>query len=88
MRNQGSSLRPSQLESGDGIQPSFDQFDLGIAPYPHQARRMPWSFLDFLAVPGAFLFGGPPLLYAQICHIWTDRLAYKVSAKPDIGRVQ
>lgn len=66
-------------------QPPFDQFDLGIPPAPHSVRRIPWCFLDYLAVPGGLVFGVAPLLYAQVCHLWTDRLAYKVSAKPQAG---
>lgn len=66
-------------------QPPFDQFDLGIPPAPHSVRKVPWCFLDYLAVPGGLVFGVAPLLYAQVCHLWTDRLAYKVSAKPQAG---
>ena len=66
-------------------QPPFDQFDLGIPPAPHSVRKMPWCFFDYLAVPGGLVFGVAPLIYAQVCHLWTDRLAYKVSAKPQQG---
>jgi hypothetical protein len=67
---------------GSLLQAPFDQFDLGIPPRPRSDRRLPWCWLDYLAMPGSLIFGVGPLLYAQVCHLWTDRLAYKVSAKP------
>jgi len=86
-------LPASEMESGlllrgspgGDAQPPFDQFDLGIPPCPHSVRRIPWCFFDYVAVPGGLVFGVAPLLYAQVCHLWTDRLAYKVSAKPQAG---
>jgi len=90
-----STVPVSELETGllsraggmgaSDTQPPFDQFDLGIPPAPHCVRKMPWSFFDYLAVPGGLVFGVAPLIYAQVCHLWTDRLAYKVSAKPQQG---
>jgi len=79
-----SGLLPRGSPGGDA-QPPFDQFHLGIPPAPHSVRRIPWCFLDYAAVPGGLVFGVAPLLYAQVCHLWTDRLAYKVSAKPQTG---
>lgn len=79
------SFDPSRfLESGlsSPFGSPMDRLNLGIPPSPHCTRKLPWCFLDYLAVPGALAFGIAPLLYAQVCHLWTNRLAYKVSAKP------
>lgn len=81
---------PDQLELGtfetSGTPAPFNQFDLGMRPAPSSSRKLPWCLLDYLAVPGGLAFGVAPLVYAQVCHIWTDKLAYKVSAKPQATR--
>jgi hypothetical protein len=55
------------------------------------AFRKSWiwsSLLERASVPiVAALYGAIPALHAQICHFWTDKLVYVVSAKP-VGPIQ
>ncbi len=46
-------------------------------------RSFKQNFLDYFAIPVvAPMFGSIPASQAQICHFWTQDLAYNVSAKP------
>jgi len=65
--------------------PPFNPMDLGIRPSPFSRRNLPWSLFDYIAVPAALFFGVAPLIYAQVCQIWTDRLVYRVSGKPQVS---
>jgi len=65
-------------------EPPFNPMDLGLRPSPFSRRNLPWCLIDYIAVPAALFFGVVPLLYAQLCQIWTDRLVYRVSGKPQV----
>ncbi|PWN43299.1 hypothetical protein IE81DRAFT_322599 [Ceraceosorus guamensis] len=54
---------------------------LGTRPGQTFARKWPRGFLDFLAFPAAILYGVAPMLYAQLCHLHTNKLTYTVSGK-------
>ena len=64
--------------------PPFNPMDLGIRPSPFSRRNLPWCLVDYVAIPAALFFGVAPLIYAQVCQIWTDRLVYRVSGKPQV----
>jgi len=64
--------------------PPFNPMDLGIRPSPFSRRNLPWCLFDYAAIPAALFFGVAPLIYAQVCQIWTDRLVYRVSGKPQV----
>ena len=64
--------------------PPFDPMDLGIRPSPFSRRNLPWCLFDYIAIPAGLFFGVAPLIYAQVCQIWTDRLVYRVSGKPQV----
>jgi len=64
--------------------PPFNPMDLGIRPSPFSRRSLPWCLFDYIAIPAALFFGVAPLIYAQVCQIWTDRLVYRVSGKPQV----
>jgi len=63
----------------------FDPMDLGLRPSPFYERKLPHSLYEYVSMPGGLLFGAIPLLYSQFCHLWTDKLAYTVSAKPSVA---
>jgi hypothetical protein len=65
--------------------PPFNPMDLGIRPSPFSRRDLPWCLFDYIAIPAALFFGVVPLIYAQVCQIWTDRLVYRVSGKPQVS---
>lgn len=65
--------------------PPFNPMDLGIRPSPFSRRNLPWCLFDYIAIPAALFFGVAPLIYAQVCQIWTDRLVYRVSGKPQVS---
>ena len=65
--------------------PPFNPMDLGIRPSPFSRRNLPWCLVDYIAIPAALFFGVAPLIYAQVCQIWTDRLVYRVSGKPQVS---
>lgn len=67
--------------------PPFNPMDLGIRPSPFSRRNLPWCLFDYIAIPAALFFGVAPLLYAQVRQIWTDRLVYRVSGKPQVAGV-
>lgn len=48
------------------------------------SKRDSWHYaLDYVLFPvGGMIFGSAPAIVAQVCHFWTDRLVYHVSAKP------
>ena len=49
--------------------------------FAHRSLRENWT--DYVALPlNGVLFGTAPAVVAGICHLWTDRLVYTVSAKP------
>lgn len=54
---------------------------LGIRSAQVYQRRWPKGIFDFLAIPAGLMYGVAPMLYAQLCHLHTDRLTYTVSAK-------
>ncbi|PWN32208.1 uncharacterized protein FA14DRAFT_127241 [Meira miltonrushii] len=54
---------------------------LGTRPYQNFARAWPAALLDFCAVPAAIMYGLAPLLWAQMNHVFTNKLTYTVSAK-------
>jgi hypothetical protein len=66
--------------------PPFNPMDLGIRPSPFSRRNLPWCLFDYIAIPAALFFGVAPLIYAQVCQIWTDRLVYRVSGKAPVDR--
>ena len=46
-------------------------------------RRWRENWTDYIALPvNGVLFGTAPAVVANMCHLWTDRLVYTVSAKP------
>jgi hypothetical protein len=50
-------------------------------------RNLPLGFLDWILIPVAgFMFYILPQIHAQISHLWTDSLEYKVAAKPQANR--
>jgi hypothetical protein len=63
----------------------FDPMNLGLRPSPFSERKLPHSLYEYVSMPGGLLFGAIPLLYSQFCHLWTDKLAYTVSAKPSVA---
>ncbi|KAG8833719.1 hypothetical protein FRC17_010182 [Serendipita sp. 399] len=65
----------------------FDPFDLGLRPSPFSERKLPTCLYEYVAMPGGLVFGAIPLLYSQFCHLWTNKLAYTVSAKPTVAPV-
>ena len=65
--------------------PPFNPMDLGLRPSPFSRRNLPWCLVDYIAIPAALFFGVAPLIYAQVCQIWTDRLVYRVSGKPQVS---
>lgn len=65
--------------------PPFNPMDRGIRPSPFSRRNLPWCLVDYIAIPAALFFGVAPLIYAQVCQIWTDRLVYRVSGKPQVS---
>ncbi|KAB8356635.1 hypothetical protein FH972_024212 [Carpinus fangiana] len=48
------------------------------------SKRTSWLYaMDYVMFPvGGIIFGSLPAVVAQVCHLWTDRLVYHVSAKP------
>ena len=49
--------------------------------FAHRSLRENWT--DYVALPvNGVLFGTAPAVIAGMCHLWTDRLVYTVSAKP------
>ena len=65
----------------------FDAHDLGMRASPFSERTLPACLYEYVSMPGGLLFGAIPLLYAQFWHLWTDRLAYTVSAKPSVAPI-
>ncbi|CCA74010.1 hypothetical protein PIIN_07964 [Serendipita indica DSM 11827] len=65
----------------------FDAHDLGLRPSPFSERKLPRSLYEYVSMPGGLLFGAIPLLYSHFWHLWTDKLAYTVSAKPSVAPV-
>ncbi|KNC97229.1 uncharacterized protein SPPG_07616 [Spizellomyces punctatus DAOM BR117] len=50
-------------------------------------RRYPRNLFDWFTIPVAgFLFYVMPQFHAQICHLFTERLDYKVAAKPQLAK--
>ncbi|KAJ3306197.1 hypothetical protein HDU76_004883 [Blyttiomyces sp. JEL0837] len=50
-------------------------------------RVFPKNLIDWLTIPAAgFMFYVAPQIDAQISQLWTDRLDYKVAAKPQLNR--
>ncbi|KAJ3095935.1 hypothetical protein HDU96_000986 [Phlyctochytrium bullatum] len=50
-------------------------------------QRSAWNFLDWAAVPFSGLFFHTiPMIVAQTSQLWTDRLDYKVAAKPTLNK--
>ena len=61
----------------------YDEMSDGFA---YRSWKVNWT--DYVALPiNGTLYGSMPALVAQICHLWTDRLTYRVSAKPQLKRV-
>lgn len=71
--------------SGPESNPGFDPHDLGMRPSPFSERKLPRSLYEYINMPGGLLFGAIPLLYSHFWHVFTDRLAYTVSAKPTVA---
>ncbi|KAG8843226.1 hypothetical protein FRB91_003516 [Serendipita sp. 411] len=65
----------------------FDPFDLGLRPSIFSERKLPGCLYEYVAMPGGLIFGAIPLLYSHFWHLWTDKLAYTVSAKPTVGPI-
>lgn len=63
----------------------FDPTDLGLRPSPYSERKLPGCLYEYVSMPGGLIFGAIPLLYSHFWHLWTDQLAYTVSAKPSVG---
>ncbi|KAJ3361846.1 hypothetical protein HDU91_003703 [Kappamyces sp. JEL0680] len=60
---------------------------LGKRPVLAAQRDYPTHMLDWFAIPVAgFLFLVVPQFHAQLAHLFTDRLDYKVAAKPVLTR--
>ncbi|RXK36761.1 hypothetical protein M231_05996 [Tremella mesenterica] len=55
---------------------------LGQQSSSRSYRKFPLSLLDFFGFPAGIIFGVIPLLHAQTLHLFTNRLTYKVSFKP------
>ncbi|TPX33311.1 hypothetical protein SmJEL517_g03715 [Synchytrium microbalum] len=61
---------------------------LGMRPSLCSLRQYPSSLFDWLGVPvSGFAFYLCPQFHAQISQLFTDRLDYKVAAKPTLNRV-
>ncbi|KAL2917612.1 hypothetical protein HK105_202898 [Polyrhizophydium stewartii] len=74
----------------EGVLPGYDQPKvqyLGLRPQLASPRIYPWALFDWIATPlsGVFFFVGPQY-HAQLSHLFTDRLDYKVAAKPTLNR--
>lgn len=54
--------------------------------FSHRSWRRNLIDYSLMPVTGA-LFGTIPAMVAEICHFWTDRLVYTVSAKPLLKKV-
>lgn len=78
------SLSPSSTSSDKAASslPAPPGAHLGLQPASRSYRPFPTSLFDYVFVPFGILFGIIPLLQAQIFQIFTDRLTYKVSLKP------
>ena len=51
--------------------------------FSKRTKSNPLTWLDYLVFPIAgIIFGSVPLLHAAFAHFFSDRLDYKVSAKP------
>ncbi|KAJ3114859.1 hypothetical protein HDU96_001556 [Phlyctochytrium bullatum] len=60
---------------------------LGRRPQLAAAREFPRCLLDWLVIPvSGFLFYVVPQFHAQLSHLFTDSLEYKVAAKPQLVR--
>lgn len=56
---------------------------LGQRSQLQSSRALPWCLLDWILLPVAgFLYFFVPLIHAQISHLFTDSLDYKVAGKP------
>ncbi|KAK6095170.1 hypothetical protein MT418_004622 [Batrachochytrium dendrobatidis] len=74
----------------EGVFPGYDQPKvqyIGLRPQLASPRVYPWAVLDWVATPfsGLLFFSGPQY-HAQLSHLFTDRLDYKVAAKPTLNR--
>jgi len=83
-----SAIEEKMLEDiGADNSAGFDPHDLGLRPSPFSERKLPRSLYEYVAMPGGLIFGAIPLLYSHFWHLFTDRLAYTVSAKPSVNPV-
>ncbi|KAH6588753.1 hypothetical protein BASA50_003966 [Batrachochytrium salamandrivorans] len=74
----------------EGVFPGYDQPKvqyIGLRPQLASPRIYPQAVLDWIATPlsGLFFYAGPQY-HAQLAHLFTDRLDYKVAAKPTLNR--
>ncbi|TPX38579.1 hypothetical protein SeMB42_g06650 [Synchytrium endobioticum] len=61
---------------------------LGMRPSLCSLRAYPMSLLDWIGVPvSGFCFYLAPQFHAQLAQLFTDRLDYKVAAKPTLNRL-
>lgn len=59
---------------------------LGFRPAEQSTRRLFRSIFEFACIPVGLFFSAFPLFHAQILHLFTNRLDYKVSIKPQSVR--
>jgi hypothetical protein len=72
---------------GSDLSAGFDPHDLGLRPSMVSERHLPHCLYEYVHMPGGLIFGAIPLLYSHFWHLWTDKLAYTVSAKPTVGPI-
>lgn len=88
LREKGTGMDEKMLESmGTDHSAGFDPHDLGLRPTPFSERKLPRSLYEYVSMPGGLIFGAIPLLYSHVCHLWTNKLTYTVSAKPSVAPV-
>ncbi|KAJ3297004.1 hypothetical protein HK104_000972 [Borealophlyctis nickersoniae] len=87
-----SSGQPQELRSSDAfiISPAHAHLKvhyLGKRAQLSSPREYPRNLLDWFTIPVAgFLFYVMPQFHAQVSHLFTDSLDYKVAAKPQLSR--
>ena len=80
-----SSISLESLNSLDRLNPLEDKPHLGKRSQLLYTRTSKKDMFDWFMIPIAgFAFYICPQFHAQICHLWTDTLDYKVAAKPQL----
>jgi hypothetical protein len=60
-------------------------YDQMIGGFSHRTWKKNWIDYTCLPITGT-LFGTIPGAFAELCHLFTDKLVYTVSLKPQLNR--